>query len=89
MTSAQIIVLATPVFLLLIAAEFAVGRARGRNTYRFSDTLNSVGLGVMSQVTGVFGQLLRVGGPGAVNECVVVCGCSETVTNIPPYTPPC
>ena len=61
MTSAQIIVLATPVFLLLIAAEFAVGRARGRNTYRFSDTLNSVGLGVMSQVTGVFGQLLRVG----------------------------
>ena len=61
MTGAQIIVLATPVFLLLIALEFAVGHARGRNTYRLNDTLNSIGLGVMSQVTGVFGKLLRVG----------------------------
>ncbi len=61
MTGAQIIVLATPVFLLLIAAEFAVGLARGRNTYRLNDALNSIGLGVMSQVTGVFGKLLRIG----------------------------
>ncbi len=61
MTGAQIIVLATPVFLLLMALEFAVGRARGHNTYRLNDTLNSVGLGVMSQVTGVFGKLLRIG----------------------------
>ena len=61
MTGAQIIVLATPVFLLLIAIEFAVGVARGRNTYRLNDALNSIGLGVMSQVTGVFGKLLRVG----------------------------
>ncbi len=61
MTGAQIIVLATPVFLLLIAIEFAVGHARGHNTYRLNDTLNSIGLGVMSQVTGVFGKLLRVG----------------------------
>ena len=44
MTGAQIIVLATPVFLLLIALEYAVGVARGRNTYRLNDTLNSVGL---------------------------------------------
>jgi sterol desaturase/sphingolipid hydroxylase (fatty acid hydroxylase superfamily) len=61
MTGAQIIVLATPVFLLLIAVEFGVGLARGRNTYRLNDTLASIGLGVMSQVTGVFGQLLRIG----------------------------
>ena len=61
MTGAQIIVLATPVFLLLIALEFAVGLARGRNTYRLNDTLGSVGLGVMSQVTGVFGKVLRIG----------------------------
>jgi sterol desaturase/sphingolipid hydroxylase (fatty acid hydroxylase superfamily) len=61
MTGAQIIVLATPVFLLLIAWEFWVGRLRGRNTYRLNDTLNSIGLGVMSQVTGVFGRLLRIG----------------------------
>ena len=61
MTGAQVIVLATPVFLALIALEFGVGLARGRNTYRLNDALNSIGLGVMSQVTGVFGKLLRVG----------------------------
>ena len=61
MTGAQIIVLATPVFLLLIALEFGAGVARGRNTYRLNDSLNSIGLGVMSQVTGVFGKLLRIG----------------------------
>jgi sterol desaturase/sphingolipid hydroxylase (fatty acid hydroxylase superfamily) len=61
MTSAQIIVLATPVFLVLIALEFAVGLVRRRNTYRLADALSSIGLGVMSQVTGVFGRLLRIG----------------------------
>jgi alkylglycerol monooxygenase len=61
MTSAQIIVLATPVFLLLIAVELVVGFRRGRNTYRWNDALNSIGLGVMSQVTGVFGRVLRIG----------------------------
>ena len=72
MTGAQIIVLATPVFLLLIAMEYAVGRTRGRNTYRLNDTLNSVGLGVMSQVTGVFGKLLRIGMYTLVFEHVAV-----------------
>ena len=61
MTGSQIIVLATPVFLLLIALEYAVGRARGRNTYRLNDALSSLGLGVLSQVTAVYGGLLRLG----------------------------
>jgi sterol desaturase/sphingolipid hydroxylase (fatty acid hydroxylase superfamily) len=61
MTSAQIIVLATPVFLGLIALEFAVGLARGRNTYRLADALSSIGLGVMSQIVGVFTRLFTVG----------------------------
>ncbi len=61
MTGAQIIVLATPVFLALIALEFVVGWRRGRNTYRWNDALNSIGLGILSQVTGVFGRLLRIG----------------------------
>ena len=58
MTPAQVIVLAMPVFLLLIAVEFLVGLRRGRNTYRLSDALSSIGLGVMSQLTGVFSALL-------------------------------
>ena len=61
MTGAQIIVLATPVFLLLIAAEFAVGVARGRNTYRLNDALNSIGLGVMSQATGILVTFFTLG----------------------------
>jgi len=61
MTSAQVIVLATPVFLGLIGVELAVGLARGRNGYRLSDALSSIGLGVMSQIVGVFTALMTLG----------------------------
>ena len=61
MTPAQIIVLATPVFLGLIALEFAVGLARGRNTYRLNDAMTSIGLGMLSQVVGLFTTLLMIG----------------------------
>jgi len=61
MTGPQIIVLATPVFLALIALEFVVGRRRGRDTYRLNDALNSIGLGIMSQLTGLFVTLLTLG----------------------------
>ena len=49
MRPGQIIVLATPVFFLLIAIEFAVGRMRarcgtGQDTYRLADAVNSIGL---------------------------------------------
>ena len=62
----KVIVLATPVFLLLIALEYAWGRARqragtGRDTYRLNDTLNSVSLGMMSQLSGVLTKALQVG----------------------------
>jgi len=60
MTGPQIIVLATPVFLLLIGIEFLIGLKRGRNTYRLNDALNSIGLGVMSQIAGVFSALFTV-----------------------------
>jgi sterol desaturase/sphingolipid hydroxylase (fatty acid hydroxylase superfamily) len=61
MTGPQIIVLATPVFLLLIGIEALVGRARNRKTYRLNDALNSIGLGIMSQVIGVFAAALTLG----------------------------
>ncbi|NMM91607.1 hypothetical protein B2J88_46210 [Rhodococcus sp. SRB_17] len=61
MSPSQTIVLATPVLLLLIAIEFAVGRARGRNTYRFNDALGSISLGMLSQTSAVFTRLLRIG----------------------------
>ncbi len=55
------IVLATPVFLALIALEYAWGRRTGRNTYGLSDAVSSIALGIMSQYTAVFTRLLRVG----------------------------
>jgi sterol desaturase/sphingolipid hydroxylase (fatty acid hydroxylase superfamily) len=68
MTGPQIIVLATPVFLLLIAIELAVGHARRRHTYRLHDALSSIGLGMLSQVTGLFTRLLAIGIYTAVYE---------------------
>jgi alkylglycerol monooxygenase len=61
MEGAQIIVLATPVFLLLIAVEVVVGLRRGRNTYRLHDALASIGLGILSQIVGVFTKLATLG----------------------------
>jgi alkylglycerol monooxygenase len=57
----KVITLATPVFFLLIFIELVVGLWRGRNTYRLNDAINSISLGVLSQVSGVFMQVLRVG----------------------------
>jgi len=61
MNASQIIVLATPVFLLLIAAEYAWGVAKGRNTYRLNDAVNSIALGMLSQISAVLTRTLRVG----------------------------
>jgi sterol desaturase/sphingolipid hydroxylase (fatty acid hydroxylase superfamily) len=70
MTGPQIIVLATPVFLLLIGIEVVVGIRRRNNTYRLNDALNSIGLGIMSQLTGVFSKLMAVGIYTAVFDSV-------------------
>ncbi len=61
LTPAQVIVLATPVFLGLIALELFVGWRRGRNTYRLADAINSIGLGMMSQVVGLFTKVAAIG----------------------------
>ena len=54
MSPSQIIVLATPVFLLLIAIELAVGWRRQRNTYRLADAVSSISLGALSQTSSFF-----------------------------------
>jgi sterol desaturase/sphingolipid hydroxylase (fatty acid hydroxylase superfamily) len=72
MSPSQVIVLATPVFLLLIAAEFAWGRLRGRDTYRLNDAMSSIALGMLSQVTAVLAPLVRIGLYTAVFEGVAL-----------------
>ena len=61
MKSAQVIVLATPVFLLAIVLEWAVGLWRRRQTYRLADAMSSIGLGMLSQIAGVFARALTAG----------------------------
>src|SRR5450830_1689436 len=61
MNATQIIVLATPVFFALMALEYAWGRHTGRNTYRLHDTLSSLALGVLSQLSAVFMVGLTLG----------------------------
>ena len=61
MSPSQTIVLATPLFALLMAIEYAVAHARGRTAYRLNDALGSISLGVLSQTSAVFTRLLRIG----------------------------
>jgi len=56
-----IITWATPVFFALIGLELLVARWRGHAAYRTADAISSIGLGVISQVAGVFGKLLSIG----------------------------
>ncbi|HRM65315.1 MAG TPA: lysoplasmalogenase family protein, partial [Acidovorax temperans] len=72
MSPSQIIVLATPVFLLLIAIELAVGWRRQRNTYRLADAVSSISLGMLSQTSAAFTHLLRIGIYTAVFEHVAL-----------------
>jgi sterol desaturase/sphingolipid hydroxylase (fatty acid hydroxylase superfamily) len=57
----KVITLATPIFFLLIFIELIVGWLRGRNTYRANDAINSISLGVLSQIAGVFMRVVRIG----------------------------
>lgn len=68
----KIITLVTPVFFLLIFVELVTGIRRGRNTYRLNDSINSLSLGILSQVSGVFMTLLRIGIYGWLVEHVAL-----------------
>jgi alkylglycerol monooxygenase len=55
------IVYAIPVFVALMAAEYGIGLALGRNVYRLNDAIGSLTAGILSQISGVFTLALRVG----------------------------
>ena len=83
MSPSQIIVLATPVFLLLIAVELAVGYQRRRNTYRLADAVSSISLGMLSQTSAVFTRLLRIGIYTALFEQVALWRSDAFWTSLP------
>jgi sterol desaturase/sphingolipid hydroxylase (fatty acid hydroxylase superfamily) len=55
------IVYAVPVFLALMALEWAVARRRGVVVYRAADTVASLSLGILSQGVAVFSKLATLG----------------------------
>lgn len=62
----QIIVFATPVFLLMMLAEWGLSRransrTAGRPAYGLSDAINSLSLGILSQLSGLFIKLFTIG----------------------------
>lgn len=62
MPSAETIMLfAIPMFFVLMGVELFAARIMRRRVYRLNDAINSIGLGVLSQVVGVFSKLLTVG----------------------------
>ena len=66
------IAIATPFFFLLIVIEWGWARARGLPSYRLNDAVNSLSLGVMSQVVGLFLRVLTVGIYAAVFAHVAI-----------------
>ena len=55
------IVYAIPVFFVLMALEWAVAHARRQRVYRLGDTIASVGLGAVSQVSGLYSKAISFG----------------------------
>ena len=74
LSPSQVIVLATPVFFLLIGLEYAWGLAKSRNTYRLNDAINSISLGMLSQLSAVVMPLLRIGIPDDIAGAAVFLG---------------
>jgi len=63
----ELILTAVPFFFLLIGLELAYGIARGRNTYRINDSINSISLGSLSRLQG----LVILGFSASIYEFVV------------------
>jgi len=56
-----VITYAAPVFIILILLEMLVSHVRGTSNFHFSDTLNSMGLGMMYQVSTAFAKIVSIG----------------------------
>ena len=73
----KVIVFAIPVFLLMIALELAWSRSAksrtaGHQPYRLNDAINSLSVGILSQLTGVLTKVLTVGIYAAVFGAVAI-----------------
>lgn len=61
MTPERIMAWAIPGFFVLIGIELLVAKWRGRDVYYANDAINSLGLGMVSQIVGVFTKVFAIG----------------------------
>ena len=54
----DVVAASIPLFFALIGLELGVSRIRGRASYRLSDSISDLSLGILSQLTGLFITLL-------------------------------
>ena len=55
------LVLAIPMYFLLMGIEFAYERWSGRHTYRLADAVTNINAGILQQVTSIFFKLIKIG----------------------------
>jgi sterol desaturase/sphingolipid hydroxylase (fatty acid hydroxylase superfamily) len=60
-TPERIMAWAIPAFFVLIGIELLIAKWRGRDVYYSNDAINSLGLGMLSQIVGVFTKLFAIG----------------------------
>lgn len=60
-TPERIMAWAIPGFFVLIGIELLAAKWRGRDVYYSNDAINSLGLGMLSQIVGVFTKLFAIG----------------------------
>ncbi len=80
--SIDLIVLAAPVLLSSLILEWWWGRRRGRELYRFADTITNLNLGVAGQVVGLFNLLVTMGAYTLVYEHFAVTRLPDTVWTV-------
>ncbi len=59
--AAKIMLFAIPGLFIRMAIEVLAARLMRRKVYKLNDSINSIGLGVLSQVVGVLAKLLSIG----------------------------
>ncbi len=62
------VILAIPVFFILIGMEVAYGYVKNRKLYRLNDAITNISCGIVEQLTGVFAKVFTVAAYAVVYE---------------------
>ena len=55
------VILAIPVFFILMAAELIYEGLTRKRTYRLNDAITNINLGVLDQLSGAFAKVVKIG----------------------------